>query len=129
MPPRTSRSLLLLALVALVAGSGGCVAKAKNPFQDADPANTRIAIYIENRGFNDVRVYAMTGRGTESLGVVGGNAQQRVTLEWRQMDPISFRIEVLAGRTYNTNGVAASPGDRVTLTIPSDPANSFVQVR
>ena len=45
------------------------------------------------------------------------------------MDQISFRIEILAGRTYNTNGVAVSPGDRVSLIVPDDPANAYVTVR
>jgi len=118
-----------LAASLVLAGSGCGAAQPKNPFEQANPAETRIMIAVENRGFNDVRLYAVTARGTQSLGSVGGNTHRRIDLTWRQLDQISFRIEVLAGRTYSTMSVSASPGDRVDLIIPDDPNNAYVQVR
>ena len=120
--------LLVAAVVALVGGACGATSS-RNPFVQANPAETRVTLFVENRGFNDVRVYAITPRGSESLGGVGGNTQRRIDIAWRQLDQLSFRIEVLAGRTYNTPAVSVSPGDRVHMTIPDDPSNVYIQVR
>lgn len=125
----TVRLLACAALAVLVAGASGCAPPARNPFVAPSAAESQVTVVVENRGFNDIRVYAITARGARSLGSVGGNTQRRVALEWRQIDQISFRIEVLAGRTYNTRGVAVSPGDRVDLVVPNDPNSSYIQVR
>lgn len=106
-----------------------CAGRSRNPFDQSPEAQGILYIYLENRGFNDVRVHAITASGAKSLGSVGGNTFQRATLPWRQLDQISFRIEVLAGRTYTTHGVAASPGDRLELIIPDNPANAIVRPR
>lgn len=113
----------------LLAAGWGCAPAARNPFAEINPSETRISIFAENRGFNDIRLYALTARGSESLGTVGGNSQRRINLEWRQLDQISFRIEVLAGRRYNTMAVSVQPGDRVQLVIPDDPNQAYIQVR
>ena len=120
------RAFLALAVLALAACGGG---RSRNPFDTSPAAQGVLSIYLDNRGFNDVRIYAITSSGPKSLGSVGGNSMQRVTLDWRQMDQISFRIEVLAGRTYNTHGVAAQPGDRLELIIPDNPANAILRPR
>mgnify|MGYP001218755709 CR=1 FL=1 len=119
---------LVLCLL-LVLGASGCRGTARNPFAPPTAAETQISVFVDKQGFNDVRVYAVTSRGSRSVGSVGGNTQLRVTLEWRQMDQISFRIEVLAGRTYNPGAIAVSPGDRVDLTIPNNPGNAYLRVR
>lgn len=119
--------LVLCLLVGL--GVAECGGIARNPFAPPSAAETQISLFVENQGFNDVRVYALTSRGSRSLGSVGGNTNLRVSLEWRQMDQISFRIEVLAGRTYNTSALAVSPGDRVDLVIPNNPGNAYLRVR
>ena len=79
-----------------------CAGRTRNPFDQSPEAQGVLLIWLENRGFNDVRVYAVTAAGQRSLGPVGGNTFQRASLSWRQLDQISFRIEVLAGRTYTT---------------------------
>lgn len=127
--PTGRRTAFVAAALVLVATWGCGVAGARNPFAEATPAETRISIWVENRGFNDIRLYAATPRGNQSLGSVGGNTQRRIDLEWRQLDQLSFRIEVLAGRTYNTMGVSVQPGDRIQVVIPEDPNQTYIQVR
>jgi hypothetical protein len=117
---------LLPAALLLVAGSG-CATAARDPFGGGDSATSQIRVYVENRGFSDVRVYARTSRGQELLGQLGGNAHLNVDLPWRELDQIGFRIEVVAGRTYTTEAVAVSAGQRVELIIPDDPARAIVR--
>ena len=122
---RAARRLLPAALL-LVAVSG-CAATVRDPFRGADSATSQLRVYVENRGFTDVRVYARTSRGQELLGQLGGNAHLTVDLPWRALDQIGFRIEVIAGRTYTTEAVPVSPGQRVELIIPDDPAQAIVR--
>jgi len=44
------------------------------------------------------------------------------------MEHLSFRLEVLAGRTYNTPAISVSPGNRVHLVIPSDPSSTYLRI-
>ena len=126
---RVSRIRVGLALTLALLALSACGGRAKNPFDSSPAAQSVLVVYVENRGFNDVRVYAVSARGAESIGTVVGNTSHRVNLNWRQFDQISFRIEVLAGRTYNTHAVPASPGDRIELIIPSDPSNAIIRPR
>lgn len=100
-----------------------------NPFAPPGTDETAVTVWVENRGFNEFRLYALSSRGAQSLGVVGGNTQRTLQLAWRQLDQLSFRLEVLAGRSYTTHTVTVSPGDRVELVVPSNPAGAQVRVR
>lgn len=117
---------LAVAVVLLVGCAGGRTA---SPFDSSPEGQGVLSLYLENRGFNDVRVYAITPSGSTSMGSVGGNTIRRTTLPWRQLGQISVRIEVLAGRTYMTNTLAASPGDRLELIIPANPADAVLRPR
>lgn len=126
-PHRGITTLATLAWVSLaLAGCGG--GRASNPFEgEAGASSDQLFIYIDNQGFNDIRVYALTPRGPQSLGLIPGTQHKNVRITWRQLDQLSFRLEVLAGPTYRTNGVTASPGEHLELLIPSDPSNAFVR--
>ncbi|HKJ01858.1 MAG TPA: hypothetical protein VJ997_05365 [Longimicrobiales bacterium] len=125
--PRAVRASRWVALAAVLLGLAACAGRSRNPFDQSPEAQGLLSLFLDNRGFNDVRVYAVTSSGRRSLGSVPGNSVRRTTLEWRQLDQISFRIDVLAGRTYTTHAVAASPGDRVELIIPDNPADALVR--
>jgi hypothetical protein len=124
------RALRQALLLVVGLGATACAAgTARNPFAAPGTAETQLFVQVENQGFNDLRLYAISSRGNQSLGSVQGNTVRRLTLEWRQMEQLSFRMEVLAGRSYTTNVVSASPGDHVFLVIPSDPSGAYVGVR
>jgi hypothetical protein len=128
----TARGLRTIGRAVLLAtglGATACAGTGRNPFAAPGTAETELFVQAENRGFNDLRLYAISSRGSQSLGSVQGNTTRRLTLEWRQMEQLSFRMEVLAGRSYTTHVVSASPGDHVYLIIPSDPSGTYVQVR
>jgi hypothetical protein len=123
---RAARRLLPAALVFVVAS--GCVpTPPRDPFAGTDAATSKLTVYVENQGFTDLRVYARTSRGQELLGQLGGNAHVTVQLPWRDPDQISFRIEVVAGRTYTTEAIAVSGGQRVELLIPDNPSQAVVR--
>ena len=123
--PAPGRVLLALAVLLTTA----CASRAASPFDQTAGGQASLSVYLENRGFNDVRVYAIIPSGARPMGVVGGNTIERASLPWRQSALISFRIEVLAGRTYMTHALSADPGDRLELIIPSDPANAVLRPR
>lgn len=127
--PSARRALPWALATVLCLGGAGCTPTARNPFAPANSRETQLLVDVENRGFNDIRLYAVSSRGNQSLGAVNGNTRKRVTLAWRQLDQISFRIEVLAGRTYGTHAVSASPGDVLELIIPEDPNQAYLRVR
>ena len=116
-------------LVAGLLGVAACAGTSRNPFAAPGTEETQILIQAQNQGFNDLRLYAISSHGSQSLGSLQGNTIRRITLEWRQVDQLSFRLEVLAGRSYTTHTVSASPGDRVYLVIPNDPSSAYLQVR
>jgi len=131
-PPATAPALRPLGRAVLLAaalGAAACGATGRNPFAAPGTQESQILVQVENQGFNDLRLYAISHRGNQSLGSVQGNTIRRIPLEWRQPDQLSFRMEVLAGRSYTTQAVAANPGDRVYLTIPSDPGGAYLRVR
>lgn len=117
------------ALLAAALAVAGCQPTVANPFAPPGTAETSLTVWVENRGFNEFRLYALSSRGAQSMGVVGGNTQRTLTLPWRQLDQLSFRLEILAGRSYTTHAVTASPGDRVEMVVPSNPAGTQLRVR
>lgn len=126
---RRTRRIRRTLATCLLLGVAGCASRARNPFAAPGTAETQVTVVMENRGFNDIRVYALTSGGVRSLGGVGGNTQRRAAIEWRHIEQLSFRIEVLAGRTYTTLGISVSPGDRIYLVVPDDPSRAYTQVR
>ena len=118
------RAILALSVLLLTACAAG---RSRNPFDSSPGAQGILSVQIENRGFNDVRLFAITPAGALSLGSVGGNTIRRETIDWRQVAQISFRIEVLAGRSYMTHTLTVTPGDRLQLIIPTNPADAILR--
>ena len=119
---------VVLALVVTVSACGGGRAGA-NPFSRGRGAPTAIQIFVDNQNFSDMTLLAVTTRGRQPLGRIGGVSQRSFTLNWQGLDGLRIRIEVLAGQDYETNIVNASPGDRLELTGPRDPRNSYLRRR
>lgn len=113
----------------LVLALGGCVKNFYNPFDRSGNSADSISLFVDNQNFNDVRLYSVSTRGRESVGFVTGRSTENFTVTWRQSGDIRFQIEVLAGRSYQTNSVAASPGDRLQLYIRDNPNNTYLTRR
>ena len=120
-----------VAMVTLVVGllSGCASQEIDNPFRPDANRATQIAISVENQGFNDARVYAVSVGGVQLLGQVPGKATRNFTLQWSRLDDLRLRMDFLAGDTYRSNAIDVAPGDRVELLIPNDPRGAFLRRR
>jgi len=86
-------------------------------------------VTVDNQNFNDLRIYALGSEGQQTMGNITGRSSQTFTIRWRQTSDLRFRLEFLAGRSYTTNRVTASPGDRVDVFVRENPGNTYVNVR
>ncbi|MEQ8330728.1 MAG: hypothetical protein RH859_09725 [Longimicrobiales bacterium] len=129
-PTTPTARLRTLALAAALALSGCSVGgNSPSPFDQGGEAAGQIQITIDNQNFNDVRIFAVTTRGPQSLGQAGGRSTRVFRLEWRQLDEIRFRLEFLAGSEYTTQRINVSPGDAIDVYIPQNPQNTVVRRR
>ena len=118
---------VLMVLVTTLTACGGRASA--GPFTRGRGGPTSIQIYVDNQNFSDMSLLAITIRGRQPLGRIGGSSQGTFTLDWSGLDEIRIRMEVLAGQDYETNPVNAAPGDRLELTIQRDPRNAFLRRR
>lgn len=109
--------VLLMALVTVVPGCGGGPPAAP-PAPDAEAALT-----VENLGFADVTVYAISAAGARvRLGHVNGHSTQRLSLPVhlvRGGERLRFFADPIGGsRGPVSQELYVAPGEEVTLTIP-----------
>jgi hypothetical protein len=109
------RSSQLLVLV-LIMGCGG-------RSRDSSPnPETPAMVQVENRGFADMVIYAMSGGQRVRLGMVTGNSSRSFTIPrylLRGAGPLRFLADPIGGnRTPVSEEMTVHPGDIVTLTIP-----------
>ena len=121
------RAALVLALLVTL---GGCAAgNFPNPFDRSGATAEEVQVTVDNQNFNDLRIYALGSEGQQTMGNITGRSSQTFTIRWRQTSDLRFRLEFLAGRSYTTNRVTASPGDRVDVFVRENPGNTYVNVR
>lgn len=114
----------------LLIGAAACSGRsASDPFSRTQAGPQELRVFVDNQNFNDLRIYALTTRGPQAMGQVGGRSTRNFRLPWRQLDELRFRLEFLAGRTYETNSVNASPGDRLDIFVSESPQNSILRRR
>jgi hypothetical protein len=77
---------------------------------------------VENRGFTDMIVYAVSGAQRVRLGMATGNSTRSFTIPrylLRGAGPLRFLADPIGGnRTPVSDEMTVHPGDIVTLTIP-----------
>jgi hypothetical protein len=89
----------------------------------AEPGTESPAILeVENRGFADMVIYAVTGSQRIRLGLATGNSTKSFPLPSSLVQgagPIRFLADPIGGtRTPVSEEMVVEPGDVVTLTIP-----------
>jgi hypothetical protein len=109
------RSSLMMGVVAIAA----CAGRSRT----AEPGSESPAILeVENRGFADMVIYAVTGSQRLRLGLATGNSTKSFPLPSslvRGSGPIRFLADPIGGtRTPVSEEMVVQPGDVVTLTIP-----------
>jgi hypothetical protein len=109
------RSSLVLGLVLLTACGGRPQDSSPNP-------ETPAMLQVENRGFTDMVVYAVSGAQRVRLGIATGNSTKSFTIPRyliRGAGPLRFLADPIGGnRTPVSEEMAVQAGDIVTLTIP-----------
>ena len=92
-------------------GAGGDV------FASAQP--TTVRIIVQNRNFQDARLYTYRRGRRAFLGVVTGKRDQEFVLDWDFPDPMYIEIDMLAGPKCFTEEMQVDPGDILELQIAS----------
>jgi uncharacterized oligopeptide transporter (OPT) family protein len=79
-------------------------------------------LQVENRGFSDMVIYAVSGAQRVRLGLATGNSTKAFTIPRaliRSAGPLRFLADPIGGqRTPISEEMVVQPGDIVTLTIP-----------
>lgn len=91
--------------------------------QDTNPAPTESAmVQVQNQGFTDMVVYAVSGGQRIRLGLATGHSTKSFTIPRhlvRGAGPIRFLADPIGGnRSPVSEEMTVQPGDIVTLTIP-----------
>ena len=106
-------------LVVAVAALAGCAGRSR----PAQPETQSEAVLeVENRGFADMVIYAVSGSQRIRLGLATGNSTKSFTLPRtliRSAGALRFLADPIGGtRTPISEEMVVQPGDVVTLTIP-----------
>jgi hypothetical protein len=108
-----SSHLLLLAMVT------ACAGRARDT--GAEPAGSAM-VQVENQGFSDMVIYAISGGQRVRLGLASGHATKAFAIPrylTAGAGPIRFLADPIGGRrTPVSEEMSVQPGDLVTLTIP-----------
>ena len=97
----------------------GCAGRSRS----AEPETQSGAVLeVENRGFADMVIYAVSGSQRIRLGLATGNSTRSFTLPStliRSAGSLRFLADPIGGtRTPISEEMVVQPGDVVTLTIP-----------
>ena len=100
----------------LMAGCGG-----RNAESPPNP-DAAAMLQVENRGFADMVVYAVSGSQRVRLGIATGNSTKSFTIPRaliRGSAPLRFLADPIGGsRSPISEDMVVQPGDLVSLTIP-----------
>ena len=112
-------SLIRASLVPLVVITASCGARS----QEAGPEPSESAmVQVQNQGFADMVVYAVSGGQRIRLGLATGHSTKTFVIPRtlvRGAGPIRFLADPIGGnRTPVSEELTVQPGEVVTLTIP-----------
>jgi hypothetical protein len=115
----SSGVIIRLALFLLLAGLASC--GGRDPDSNISPSSSAM-LQVENRGFADMVVYAVSGAQRTRLGLANGNSTKSFTIPpslLRGSGPLRFLADPIGGsRSPISEEMVVQPGDIVSLTIP-----------
>jgi hypothetical protein len=112
-------SVIRASLVFTLVFTAACAGRS----QDTGPEPAESAmVQVQNQGFSDMVIFAVSGAQRIRLGVVTGNSTQTFTIPRylvRGAGPIRFLADPIgSNRAPVSEELTVQPGDIVTLTIP-----------
>jgi len=111
-----------LVLVATACASAGSRPGGSEPFSGGGP--TTVRIIVQNRNFQDARLYTYRMGTRRMLGTVTGKSDREFVIDWDFPDPMYVEIDMLAGPKCFTEEIRVDPGDIMELQIASHFANT-----
>ncbi|HEY7879092.1 MAG TPA: hypothetical protein VIC55_12740 [Gemmatimonadaceae bacterium] len=120
------RVALVLTVAALGASLAACTHR--SPLANGDPASgptPATYVNVDNQGFSDMNIYAISGGQRVRLGTAIGSRETRFKLPSyliTTLTQLRFLADPIGGnRLPVSEEITVSPGDVVTLRIPSMP--------
>lgn len=93
----------------------------RNPGSGPGPESSAM-LQVENRGFSDMVIYAISGAQRVRLGIATGNSTKSYSIPSsliRGSGPLRFLADPIGGRrTPISEDIVVRPGDIVTLIVP-----------
>ncbi len=117
-PGRMTRARATFAVLAVVlvagCGSSGRTVSTRQPFTDANASTVRLI--VQNRNFQDARLYYYRRGARMALGVVTGKRDAEFVIDWDFPDAMRIEINLLAGLTSRRVSRRAGTGARTPRT-------------
>jgi hypothetical protein len=114
---RTLRATMLALAIMLSLSACASSGSGSNsePFSSARP--TTVRIIVQNRNFQDARLYTYRRGRKNFLGIVTGKRDAEFVIDWDFSDPMYIEIDMLAGPKCFTEELPVDPGDILELQI------------
>lgn len=122
-------SWMLVATSALLLMSGAC--SRNQAGRPAAPQSSSTTIEIDNQAHSDMVVYVANGGTRFRLGMVPSLSSNKFALPQQLKSPngtVQFVARPIAGRAYALPAVLVSAGQRILVTLLSQPSLSNVAV-
>lgn len=122
------KALTLLATTALLVSAGAC---SGNRVGSMPSPETPTRIEVDNQALSDIVVYVANGGARFRLGLVPSQSHEKFSLprQLRQANgSVQFVARPIAGRAYALPSVLVSAGQRILVTLLSQPSLSNVAV-
>ncbi len=99
-------------------GVTACASAGASPFDDGVEPGT-VHVEVDNQNFYDATIYVLSGAGERRLGIVRGKTEKTFVARLVGPDHIRLRVRLLAGASFTTETMNASPGETLVLIIPA----------
>ncbi len=113
---RTMGRVATLLLLAALGCASGSASRAGGLF-GAPSQSTTVRIVVQNRNFQDARLFTHRLGGRAILGMVGAKVDREFVLDWDIPEPLYIEIDMLTGPRCFTDELIVDPGDVLELQI------------
>ena len=115
------RRTWIFAMMALLTGTGACATGGSRPNASRLPSS--YAVTVVNDNWLDAVVYAVRGSARVRLGVVGGLGTTNLRIPATLITDGTVRMlvdPIGSTRTYTSDSIVVTPGQRIELTVSSN---------